>query len=127
MSYGVDISVVPHFDGRGNLIEGWDVLAEDAAKRCTTPTGALWWAPTSTFDVMAWAERSFSDRELRELAAQAELVFDDDPRADYRCELVYTGADRTLTLQVFISPAGSGRTFVAEIEAATGRMTIRSI
>lgn len=96
-------------------VEDDRVLLWDALKTLTTPTGNLFWAPTSTLSLPDLLNSSASRVEIDALQGRCEALFADDPRMDVLCAIDFR--DTVLTAQIVVRADGSGRTYSAAIDA----------
>lgn len=120
-TYGLDSSTYPA-DLTFRRIGGGDMLAEQAARRITTPPGFLWWDPVGTIDIHAWVNDDFTPADLRAREQIVSALFSGDPRMEVSTTLRLV--ERSLYVDLEITPLPDGAPFTVSIEAATGALTI---
>lgn len=85
-------------DLTGSALSEEDLLIENAYRKITTPSGALFWAPNNTTDVRELLLKSISEDDCSTYAGFIESLFRNDSRCFARCSMSLVGTDLQLNL-----------------------------
>lgn len=107
-------------------VEDDQVLIWDVLKTLTTPTGALFWAPTKTVSIPDELNNATSEDQRARLKARAEACFDDEPRMDVAVDLTYSRRTQKLAAIITVTSAATGQRYVATIES-DGTLTLGEV
>lgn len=133
--YGIDYDVLagvneaPALDTTfQELTDPGEVIKRDLYKLLTTPTGALWWAPTSTLDVREWLLKVSTPGNRAQLQRAIVQVCAADERLDPDrtvVEVVFSSLNAKLTISVTVYTATEWQPVSLVLDATSGAVTVQ--